>query len=241
LSAPPLERWSVVDVVGYRPHRAASPQDDTEALRRRLMRLAYDVHDGPMQSMVAVGSFIRELRADAAAADVVDRDELVAELTELLEELVSAEASLRGLMTRLEHGHPEIDPVAEIIASQVAAFSARGDTVVTVQAPNFQPDSASQAIAIRAVLREALTNVAKHAHASHVEIRVDPTPAGILLEIEDDGRGFDSGEVRDDALGITGMRDRVELLDGEFAILSRPGGPTIVTARFERWDGAAAA
>jgi signal transduction histidine kinase len=164
------------------------------------------------------------------------------ELNEMLGELTSTETSLRNLITALEHGHPEIETIDEILATEVATFTRRSGAVVTVSAPSFQPDSASQAIAIKAVLRESLSNIAKHARATAVTIVVDRAPNGILVEIEDDGVGFDAAAVRKDALGLVSMEQRVALLDGDFSVLSRPGGPTVVTARFERWfDGAAAA
>jgi len=79
------------------------------------------------------------------------------ELNEMLGELTNTESCLRNLITALEHGHPEIETMDEILANEVATFRRRSDAVVTVSAPSFQPDSASQAIAIKAVLRESLS------------------------------------------------------------------------------------
>ena len=143
-----------------------------------------------------------------------------------------------------QHGHYQSasKTIDEILANEVASFRRRSGAVVTVSAPSFQPDSASQAIAIKAVLRESLSNIAKHANATTVKIVVDRAPNGILVEIEDDGVGFDVADVRKDAIGLLSMEQRVALLGGDFTILSRPGGPTVVSACFERWfDGAAAA
>ena len=206
-----------------------------DALRKRLMRLAFDVHDGPMQSMIAVAFRVRELRRLVVDGASLDRDTAAKELDEMLAELTSTEASLRNLITCLEHGHPEIETIDEIIETEIESFRRRSDAVVRISAPSFQPDSASQAIAIKAVLRESLSNIAKHSGATAVSVIVDRAPNGILLEIEDDGIGFDAAGVRRDALGLLSMEQRVALLGGDFAILSRVGGPTVVTARFERW------
>jgi len=217
-----------------------SGEDD--ALRKRLMRLAFDVHDGPMQSLIAVAFRVRELQRAIADAGTLDSESAMRELNEMLGELTNTESSLRNLITALEHGHPEIETMDEILANEVATFRRRSDAVVTVSAPSFQPDSASQAIAIKAVLRESLSNIAKHASASAVKIVVERALNGILVEIEDDGIGFDAAVVRNDAIGLLSMEQRVALLDGDFSVLSRAGGPTVVSARFERWfDGAAAA
>jgi len=222
------------------PTELVAGEDD--ALRKRLMRLAFDVHDGPMQSLIAVAFRVRELQRVVTDAGSLDAESAMRELNEMLGELTSTESSLRNLITALEHGHPEIETIDEILANELATFRRRTEAAVTVSAPSFQPDSASQAIAIKAVLRESLSNIAKHANASTVRIVVDRAPNGILVEIEDDGVGFDSTAVRRDAIGLLSMEQRVALLDGDFSVLSRPGGPTVVSACFERWfDGAAAA
>jgi signal transduction histidine kinase len=207
-----------------------------DVLRRRLMRLAFDVHDGPMQSLIAVAFHVRELRRAVVDGASLDREAAARELDEMLGELTSTEASLRNLITCLEHGHPEIETIDEILETEVESFRRRSDAAVNVSAPSFQPDSASQAIAIKAVLRESLSNIAKHAGAAAVSISVQRAPNGILLEIEDDGTGFDASGVRRDALGLLSMEQRVALLGGDFSVLSRPGGPTVVSARFERWS-----
>ena len=210
-----------------------------DVLRRRLMRLAFDVHDGPMQSLIAVAFRVRDLRRAIVESGPLDGEAAGRELDEMLAELTSTEASLRNLITCLEHGHPEIETIEEILDTEAASFRRRSDAELSVSSPSFQPDSASQAIAIKAVLRESLSNIAKHSRASTVSIVVDRAPNGILVEIEDDGVGFDAAGVRKDALGLLGMEQRVAMLGGDFTILSRPGGPTVVSARFERWhDGA---
>ena len=211
---------------------------DVEVLRRQLIRLACDVHDGPLQSLTAAGYCIQGLRGRLADSDEVGTAAVLAELETIVARLASAESGLRILISRLEQGHPEIATVGEILEPEIDAFRQRSQILVTVDAPMaLQPDSHSQVLAIRSVVREALTNVAKHAVAEHVKIRIDAGSAGILLEVEDDGCGFDPGRIRPDAFGLAGMRQRVELLGGEFEVLTRLGGPTVVTVRLERWHG----
>jgi two-component system sensor histidine kinase DegS len=220
---------------------AESGVSDAEALRRRLVRLALDVHDGPMQSLTVVGYSVNDLRRRMEATAELDAESVSLDLDRVLTQLGEAERSLRKLISQLEHANPEIDTLGEILDGEIDAFSRRCSAHLDVDAPSeLQLDSHSQAVAIRSVLREALTNVAKHAGARRVQIRVETGAAGILLEIEDDGAGFDPAAVRSDALGLFGMTSRVDLLGGDFDILSRPGGPTVVTARFRRWNSSAA-
>jgi protein-histidine pros-kinase len=212
---------------------------EAEALRRRLVRLAFDVHDGPMQNLTAVGYSVHELQRRLKASQAVDVDSVASDLDEIVAQLAGAERSLRTLISHLERANPEIDNLDEILDGEIDAFTRRCRAQLDVQAPaNLPLDSHSQAVAIRSVLREALTNIAKHSGAQRVQIRIEAGPAGILLEIEDDGVGFDPSVVRTDALGLVGMGQRVDLLGGDFDVLSRVGGPTVVTARFRRWRAA---
>jgi PAS domain S-box-containing protein len=82
-------------------------------------------------------------------------------------------------------------------------------------------------ITIFRLVQEGLTNVARHAEASEAEVRLDQTAEGITLEIKDEGKGFSPDKIGGKtSLGITGMRERVLLLDGTFEIVSSPGHGT---------------
>ena len=95
----------------------------------------------------------------------------------------------------------------------------------------------SQRIALQSVTREALSNIAKHAAAHNVTVRLRGTSRTITLEIVDDGRGFspEAAKNKPRRLGLGGMRERVELLGGKFEVASRPGGPTRITATLKAW------
>lgn len=203
---------------------------EAEGLRRRLRRLALDVHDGPMQSLIAAGFGLSDLKRHADA-DLADR------LAEIAAELAGAERHLRNLITTLEEsGKDELESLADIAAAEIARFRRGCPVEVELIIPaDAHPDSHSQEIAIRSILREALTNVAKHAQATAVRVEIGSTPAGIRLEVEDDGRGFDPVAVGTDRIGLTSMRERLQFLGGSLAIVSREGGPTVVTAVLRRW------
>ncbi len=76
------------------------------------------------------------------------------------------------------------------------------------------------------VAREALNNVVKHSAASEVRIAARRRDGNLELSIQDNGRGFDSGVVRPGAMGLTGMRSRIESLGGRFQLESAPGAGT---------------
>jgi signal transduction histidine kinase len=211
---------------------------DAEALRRRLRRLAFDVHDGPMQSLVVIAYGLRELQQTLRGhLGSAEHGAVTAQIDLMTSELATSEAALRTLLTSLEAGGvAEADLLDEIAAAELARFSRRCDaaTEMIVQ-PDFLPDSHSQAVAIGAILREALNNIAKHANASEVLVCLQADEREILLEVRDNGDGFDPTAVAADSIGLSSMRERLSFLDGDLRITSKTGGPTVVTAIFRRW------
>jgi len=88
------------------------------------------------------------------------------------------------------------------------------------------------------ITQEALTNVVRHAHATHVDVDVQVDEAALTLVVRDDGSGFDvqGAEESDDRerhLGLIGMRERAQNAGGTLTIVSRAGSGTTVEARFE--------
>jgi signal transduction histidine kinase len=82
------------------------------------------------------------------------------------------------------------------------------------------------------VAQEALTNVARHAHASRVEVNLQKLPDGICMQIKDDGKSFQVQPVLlaggSKRLGLLGMRERVEMVGGAFGVESAPGQGTTI-------------
>jgi signal transduction histidine kinase len=87
-------------------------------------------------------------------------------------------------------------------------------------------------IALYRILQEALTNIVKYAQAKHVNIELGLTADAITLVVEDDGIGI-HGDAQNNRLshGISGMRQRVRALHGEFSIAKRGKGGTVVKVR----------
>ena len=85
------------------------------------------------------------------------------------------------------------------------------------------------------VAQEALTNVARHAKASHVDVTIRKTPEGVSMKIADDGESFQLEKVihsrRHKHLGLLGMRERLEMVGGHFSIESAPGKGTVILAQ----------
>ena len=207
-----------------------------EVVTRRLTRLAFDVHDGPMQNLIAVGYGLGDLRQRLQPL-LSEREG--AAVSGVIGELAAVESGLRQLMGALEErgtASASLDEAIEVEAERfrrrcAAALELRIDPAVGASLT-----TESQRIALLRVLGEALANVAKHAAAENVLVTLCTEGEAIRLEVVDDGNGFDAGGSHQGRIGLTAMRKRMELLDGDLRVSSRPGGPTSVTATLQRWE-----
>jgi signal transduction histidine kinase len=186
-----------------------------DAERRRLER---NLHDGAQQRLVAVALQLRllqrRIRADPATAE-----QLVtvasAELAQSLDELRELARGIHPAV--LEHG---LAGALDALANRSAVA-----TTVSYDAPGRLPQPVE--LAAYFVACEALTNVAKYAHATTARVCVWRNEAAAFIEIVDDGVGG-----ADDSLGsgLRGLADRVEALSGRLRVVSPVGAGTTVTA-----------
>jgi len=91
---------------------------------------------------------------------------------------------------------------------------------------------AERSTAIFRIFQESLTNVARHAHATRVEARLERAVNDLFFQVRDNGKGFDAEEVKArKSLGLVGMQERALLLDGELKVEGVPGAGTTLTLR----------
>ena len=183
--------------------------------RRRLER---NLHDGAQQRLVALSLQLRlaqgRIRGDPDAAEALvtaASDELKHSLDELRE-------LARGIHPAvLNHG----------LAAAVDSLADRSPvpTAVSVELPERLPEAIE--LAAYFVASEALTNVAKYAHATKASVSVVRTDGVAIVEIADDGVG---GADEASGFGLRGLADRVEALGGHLHVTSPPGEGTVVTA-----------
>jgi signal transduction histidine kinase len=185
--------------------------------RRRLER---DLHDGAQQRLVAMALNIRLARAklneDPLAADKLlsgageELDSALAELRELARGIHPAVLTDRGLGTALE-----------TLASRAPV------PVELAELPELHLPEAVE-LAAYFVVAEALTNVAKYAHATHAKVEVARENGRLMVEVEDDGIG---GANPENGTGLRGLADRIAVLEGRLEIDSETGRGTTVRAQ----------
>ena len=181
--------------------------------RRRIER---NLHDGAQQRLVSLALHLRDAQAAAPeAGELADRLEgAVTEVTEVLEELREIARGIHPAILT-EGGLP---PALRALARR-CAVPVSLDIKVAERLPEPVEIAAYYAIS------EALTNTAKHAHASAAEVEVATRDGGLRVCVRDDGRGgadFASGS------GLAGIKDRMEALGGRVWLHSPPGAGTAV-------------
>jgi signal transduction histidine kinase len=190
--------------------RIVAAADDA---RRRLER---DLHDGAQQRLIALGLKLRAAEA-AVAPDQID---LETELSEAISDLLEVSHELQEISRGI---HPAILSQGGL-APALDTLAIRSPVPVDLDLAVNQPLSDLVEVAAYYVVAEALTNVAKHAHASQVTVSAKTHDHTLILSIDDDGiGGADSGK---QGSGLIGLKDRVEVLGGQMHISSPPGSGT---------------
>jgi signal transduction histidine kinase len=218
----------------------------THPSERRLIRLALDLHDGPLQEVAALLSDLRLFRAQLEETLASDRYRrlLLGRVDDLEARLQALDGELRGLVQDSDSSELFIVSFREAIQDQVGEFVLDAGIRASLNMRgDFDLLTRSQRIAILRVVHEGLTNTRKHSGAAEVDITISIDDEGVVqAEICDDGSGFDVERAliraaREGRLGLVGMAERVRLLGGTLDIDSRPGGPTEISLSLPAWRG----
>ncbi|MEV5550122.1 sensor domain-containing protein [Streptomyces sp. NPDC052309] len=186
--------------------------DAFEAERRRIER---DLHDGAQQRLVALTMTLGLARLDAPPGPLADQ--LAAAHGEAERALVELRELIHGI-------HPKV--LADYGLHAAVADAADRSPVpvdVDLDLPGRLPRPVESAAYF--VVCEALANVARHSGADRAEVSGGYGDGRLVLRVRDDGRG---GADPDGGTGLTGLADRVSVLDGRLSLSSPPGGPTLL-------------
>jgi len=213
------------------------------ANERLLVRLGFDLHDGPLQQVYALAQDVRLLREQMLMlVESEHREPVVGRFADLESQLAELHRDLRDLAHSLEPRSLLQQPLPDAMRRELGALNRRTEISTSIALDgSFDTLSASQRIALLRVLQESLSNIRQHSGCSEVAVTLHRDNAeGVCMEIRDDGRGFNPGRVVPDengrsGIGLAGMRERLRLLGGRLEIESAPGGPTIVRATLARW------
>ena len=231
----------VFERAGRFAQNEAREQALVSGTERLLVRLGFDLHDGPLQELVAFAADLRLARDEVGTILAgSDLQRVAGRFEDFEARLAVLDGELRDIAHAVRSTTALEQPLEDALRSEVDAFRrASGvETSLSVQG-DVSALTASQKIALFRVVQEALSNVHKHGDARHAAVRVRSLRRYVTLEIEDDGRGFDpaSAPVRG-RLGLAGIGERVRLLGGEVSIDGRVGEGVRVKATLARWRAA---
>jgi PAS domain S-box-containing protein len=215
------------DITDLRRLRAEAARGAEEARRNAVMRerlrIAHDLHDTLVHSLVALVPQLRLIRKVAGAkADARLVDELVRAETAAREGVSRARAALSDLRSQ----NVEPQGLAAALETLVRRFSERtgapAEVAVDPRANDPQPEIAE---VFYRIAEEALRNSELHASATRIGVFLSADDDGThTLVIADDGRGFDQQQRVEGHFGLIGMREQAEMIGAHFTLDTEPGG-----------------
>ena len=160
--------------------------------------------------------------------------------TRLLAKVSSATQLVDGMIVTLRRIASDLRPrtlddlgLSAALEWQAQEFESRTGIRCRIALPQEPLDlDAERSAAIFRIFQESLTNVARHAHATRVEARLERVFNDLFFEVRDNGKGFDAGDIKSrNSLGLVGMQERALLLDGELKLEGVPGAGTTLALR----------
>lgn len=209
--------------------------DITNSQEEERKRIARELHDDTVQSLIAMGQ-----RIDLIKGTLDDPGEARSRLTELRSMVTGAIASVRQFSRDLRP--LALEDLGLIAAMQYLVNQLAQTTGIEVNLKiDGQVDGLSNdmEVAIYRILQETLNNVRKHAGATRVNITARFGQAHIRLVVEDNGQGFEVPEAITDfanlgSFGMMGLRERAQLFGGDLTVQSRPGKGTTIRIAMAR-------
>jgi PAS domain S-box-containing protein len=199
----------------------------TRAREEEKSRVARELHDELAQQLTALKMDTIWLRDNAAGAPAAQSK--ITDMLALLDTSVAATRRIAADLRPLVLDDLGLVPAVEWL---VQNFTQRHGVPCTLDIDEDLELGEPHATGVFRIVQESLANVAKHAGASRVGVRVAREGAVLLLQVQDDGAGFDpAAPRRPQSLGLAGLRERSQLLHGEVRIESAPGRGTRVEAR----------
>jgi signal transduction histidine kinase len=205
----------------------ARRREDERATEERH-RIARDLHDSVSQALFSTTLHTRAAQRAVAQDGGVASGQLGRALSAIADLTRSAQSEMRSLIFELGRD-PAEDGLLRALDKHASALGDRDGLSIDVRGPQgrlaLSPRAESQLFGIA---REALANAVKHAGARAAWVRVEALPGSVLVEIRDDGRGFDPAAGHPGHFGLESMHSRAAELGGHLTIRSSPGQGTVV-------------
>jgi signal transduction histidine kinase len=194
-----------------------------QELERR--RLARELHDETGQALTSILLGLR------AVEEAGSPDEMSTAASHLRELVVGTLQDVRRLAVQLRPKALDDFGLVAAVEHLVQTFSEATAIRVDLEAQLGEGRLPAEVeTTLYRIVQEALTNIVKHAEATRVSILLVRRGGSATVVIEDDGQGFDPADLREEGMGIMGMRERVELHEGRLTVESTPGSGAALVA-----------
>ena len=217
--------WAGVTIENARLNR----QSRRLAILEERERIGMDLHDGIIQSIYGVGLALDFARMALDEDPVEARKKIEESINSLNSTIRDIRAYILDLRPRQFHG----DDLKQGLQRLADEFQSNSTTRVILMGPEdgLVDFPAQNATALFHICQESLANIAKHARAQYAEVHLWTTRDRVLLEISDDGRGFDLRKMNITlGHGLSNMHSRARKVGGDVEITSSPGSGTTVLA-----------
>lgn len=201
-----------------------------EAQEKERKRISREIHDGPAQSLANI--LIRSEIVDLAFRDG-DTEQALTEMKSIRESIRQALREVRRIIYDLRPMALDDLGIFPTIKKHISSISEYNniDIDLALHGDERRLDPHYE-VAVFRIIQEGLQNAIKHAKASRIIVRLEIRDNLIALNIEDDGIGFDPENInKKDSYGLIGMKERVDLLDGELTIKSEPNRGTKIVVK----------
>ncbi|OCA88264.1 histidine kinase [Bacillus sp. FJAT-27225] len=193
-----------------------------EAQEEERKRLSREIHDGPAQMLANV----------MMRSDLVERVYKEDGIDAALAEIKSFKQMVRNSLYEVRRIIYDLRPMALDDLGLIPTLKKYLQTMedyhktVKISFHNLRADQrlpSNYEVALFRLVQESVQNALKHAEASEIQVKLEMKETGVTVVIKDNGKGFDPKKRKYNSFGIMGMKERVDLLGGQFAISSKPG------------------
>lgn len=198
------------------------------AERERLMR---DLHDSVSQKLYGLVTLTEAAQAGLEAGSKVIPSQVLSKIGENARQAVK---EMRLFLYEMQPVDLEQDGLITVLHHRLAAVEGRADIQARLLAGENLSLTKAREVALYYIAQEALNNVLKHAHAKTVLVTLKQTRRNVILEIVDDGRGFDLKNVDTGGMGLQNMKARTSQINAKLKITSQPGAGTRVQVKVDR-------
>ena len=198
-----------------------------EAQEDERKRLSREIHDGPAQMMANV----------MMRSDLIEKIYKERSASEAISEIRNMKKMVRSALYEVRRIIYDLRPMALDDLGLVPTLKKYLLTIeeyhktTRIQFTNIGEDKrlpSKYEVALFRMIQESVQNALKHAGASLIQVKLEIMTDQVMVVIKDEGKGFDINEKKDESFGIIGIRERVELLEGEMTIHSKIGTGTLI-------------